>query len=421
MQLNAILDLDLIALESEDQISVLLEITAPPAPSTGQRAPSTLQLVLDRSGSMSGPRLEAAKQAIDALLARLDPTDNFGLVAFDTDVQVAVPAGPLTDIDRVRHLVRGLFAGSSTNLSGGLLRGIQEARRVSDRGATLVLLSDGQANVGVLEPDRLQSFARAAQGRGVQTSTIGIGLGYDELVMDAIARGGGGNSHFAEQGDAAGAAIASEVDHLLDQVVQAASLIVRPTWDVETVALFNDLPAAPIPDGFMVELGDFYSGEQRKILLTIDVPAMTGLGAVTVCDLELSYVSVDDMKTETIAIPVNVNVVPGDVAAGRVRNAKVYTELAFQHAQRDKREAAKRLRAGDATGASRIYKEAGQQLDVVGMAAPDDMRAEIAREARLLRELGERALFEDASRISKFSEADRHMKSRKRGRRPPEG
>lgn len=417
MQLNAILDIDLIALEAEDQISVLLELTAPEAPSDRKRVPSTLQLVLDRSGSMADGRLEAAKQAIDALLARLDPTDNFGLVTFDSSVHVAVPAGPLADKDRVKHLVRRLYSGSTTNLSGGFLRGVQEARRVKDGGATLVLLSDGRANQGVVEPDRLQSIAGAAQGQGVQTSTIGIGLGYDELVMDAVSRGGGGNAHFAEQGDAAGAAIASEVDHLLDQVVQAASLTVRPTWDVETVALFNDLPVAPITDGFMAELGDFYSGEQRKLLLTIDVPAMTGLGAVTVCELELSYVSVTEMKSETVTIPVNVNVVPGDVAAGRVSNATVRTELEFQQAQRMKYEAAQHLRAGDVRSAARTYKDAGKRLDAAGAAAPDEIREEIAREARLLEDLGERALWEDASRIAKFADADRHMKSRKRGRR----
>lgn len=52
----------------------------------------------------------------------------------------------------------------------------------------------------------------------------------------------------------------------------------RPTGAVDAVHLFNDLPAITIDGGFMVELGDFYSGEQRKLLLTIDVPAMAALG-----------------------------------------------------------------------------------------------------------------------------------------------
>jgi Ca-activated chloride channel family protein len=418
MHLNAVLDFDLIAVESEDQVSVLLEMKAPEAPTGNQRPPGTLQLVLDRSGSMQGDRLDAAKGAIDALLARLDPTDNFGLVLFDTDVHVAAPAGPLADKALTRNLVRSIEAGATTNLSGGLLRGIQEARRAKQDGhATLVLLSDGLANEGITEPDRLHDFAHGALTDGVATSTIGVGLGYHELVMDAISRGGGGNAHFAEDGDEAGAAIASEVDHLLDQVIQAASIIVRPSWDVEGVTMFNDLPAVPVEGGFMVELGDFYSSEERKLLFTIDVPAMAGLGAVQVCELELSFVSVDEMKAQTITVPVNVNVVPGDVAAGRLPNATVRTELAFQRAQRAKREAADELRAGRHSSASRRYLAASAELDGFRASAPADMADELISEVRLLKTLSRRSLEEDPSRIAKLTEADRHLKQRKRGRR----
>src|SRR5512132_1038398 len=99
MDINALLDVDLVAVEAEDHLSVLLELTAPGRDSEAQRPPSTLQVVLDRSGSMADGRLEAAKDALDSLIARLDPTDNFGLVTFDEIVEVAIPAGPLADKD----------------------------------------------------------------------------------------------------------------------------------------------------------------------------------------------------------------------------------------------------------------------------------------------------------------------------------
>ena len=116
-----------------------------------------------------------------------------------------------------------------TNLSGGLLRGLQEARRVAGAaGATLLLLSDGHANAGETDPDRLAGSPRGARAHGVTTSTVGIGLGYDETLLAAIARGGQGNHVFAGDGDGAGAAVAGEVEGLLSKTVQAASLIVRP-------------------------------------------------------------------------------------------------------------------------------------------------------------------------------------------------
>ena len=416
MHLNALLDLEIVAIESEDQVSVLLELAAPTAKSNEPRAPAALEVVLDRSGSMQGDRLEAAKAALESLVDRLDPSDNFGLVVFDDDVQVAIPAGPLTDKDAVRYVIRSIHPGGMTNLSGGLLRGLQEARRVkADGSATLVLLSDGHANAGVTSHEDLGSIASDARGRGVTTSTIGIGLDYDEALLASLSKGGAGDAHFAEEGDTAGAALASEVDGLLEQVAQACSLTVRPTGAVEAVHLFNDLPAAGIEGGFMVELGDFYSAEQRRLLLTIDVPAMSALGLAEVCSLELQWVDAATLDSHTIKIPVNVNVVPGDEAAGRIANATVRTELAFQSAQRAKREAAEALRDGDIGMASLRYGAAGAALADFGPQAAPAMAAEVQAEAELLSDLSLRAVEDDPRRVAKFTEADRHRKARRRG------
>ena len=268
MDINALLDVDLVAVESEDHLSVLLELTAPGRDSGAQRPPSTLQVVLDRSGSMSGERLDAAKDALESLIARLDPTDNFGLVTFDDEVAVPIPAGPLADKQAAREAIRSVWPGGMTNLSGGYLRGIQEARRVArDRGFTLLVLSDGHANVGVTDHAGLEQIASGAHHHGGTTSTIGIGLDYDEQLMAAIARGGAGNTHFAEQADEAGAALTTEVDDLLEQVIQAASLTIRPGSDATAIHLVNDLPATAVGGAVMVELGDFYAGEERRLML----------------------------------------------------------------------------------------------------------------------------------------------------------
>lgn len=98
MKLSTHLEFELIAVESEDRVSLLLELSAPPATDgAAERAPSALQVVLDRSGSMSGERLAAAKGALDRLVDRLDPRDSLGVVAFDDEVSVVVPAGPVAD------------------------------------------------------------------------------------------------------------------------------------------------------------------------------------------------------------------------------------------------------------------------------------------------------------------------------------
>ena len=345
MHINAHLDVDLVAVEQTDHLTLMLELQAPAAPQDAERLPSAVQVVLDRSGSMAGEPLEAALDALVKLVDRLDPADRFGLVTFDHEVDVVVPAGPVLDKPALKAAIRGVYAGGSTNLSGGLLRGLQEAKRVkTPTGATVLLLSDGHANDGITDPDRLAQVANRAQ---VTVSTIGIGLGYDEALMAAIAQGGNGDHVFAEEIDQAAAAVASQVDGLLSKTVQAASLTIRPTGDVAGVTLYNDLPAHVADGHITVELGDLYAGEQRKLLLGLAVPAMPGLGLANVAALELRYVALPRLVEEVVTLPVHVNVVPGDQAAGRMKNARVEQEKLFQEAQQAKRRAADAILRGD--------------------------------------------------------------------------
>ena len=152
------------------------------------------------------------------LIDRLEPSDNFGLVAFDDTVTVAVPAGGLADKAAAKAAVAAIDAGGNTNLSAGYLRGLQEARRVAGQaGATVLLISDGHANDGVTDPGRLEGVAAEARRNGVVTSSLGYGLGYDERILSALARGGAGNELFAEEPDTAIALIAGEVEGLLAQ------------------------------------------------------------------------------------------------------------------------------------------------------------------------------------------------------------
>jgi Ca-activated chloride channel family protein len=412
------LQYDLIAVEHEDTVHALLELTAPIPEHLEERPPATLQVVIDRSGSMADGRLHAALQALDALIGQLRPEDRLGLVTFDSQVRVPIAAGAVGDGAHARHALSTIYPGDTTNLSAGLLRGIQEAQRgAQGSGAILVLLSDGHANQGITDHAQLERFAAGAQRGRIATSTIGIGLGYDEDLLASIARGGGGNASFAEQGDEAGAALASEVEGLMTQVVQAASLTVRPSEDVSAVRLFNDLPATGVSGGFMAELGDLYGGETRRILLEIEVPALAEAGLAKVCDLELRWVDIASMKSELATIPVSVNVVPGDEAAGRIANPGVTTELAFQRAQRAKREATDALRDGDVRKASALYRGASEDLQMAEPTVPSEAAPELAAEASLLQELADRADY-DAMSVRKTARADYHMKARKRGRKP---
>jgi Ca-activated chloride channel family protein len=224
-------------------------------------------------------------------------------------------------------------------------------------------------------------------------------------VLAAVAGGGQGNHVFAEDADAAAGAVAGEVDGLLAKAVQAASLLIRPTSDVHTVTVHNDLPANGVAGGVMVELGDMWAGERRRLLLGLGVPAIAALGLAQVATLELRYVALPELSEQVVSLPISVNVVPGDEAAGRVPDPKVRTELLFQQAQETKREAADAIARGDESRALDLLSVAGASL-----AGVDDAERGVLLD--LAAEIGAGA----ATRAAKRSRMDHHLKSRKRGR-----
>ena len=181
--------------------------------------------------------------------------------------------------------------------------------------------------------------------------------------------------------------------------------------------LFNDLPATGIEGGFMVELGDFHAGETRRVLLEIDVPAIAELGLAQGLrpGAALGRHRVDEEPARD------------DPGLGQRRSRatrpraeredpEVTTELAFQRAQRTKREATDALRDGRLEQAKAQFREASATLQDAAAAAPADAAPELVEEADVLDDLADRADL-DARVARKRARADYHMKSRKRGRR----
>ena len=418
MHVTAHLDVDVIAVETADEVSVLVELTAPTAPKDGEveRPQRTLQVVLDRSGSMQG-NIQPAVRALTAIVDQLEPTDNFGVVAFDDRVELTVPAGPLTDKLAAKRAIGGLDARGSTDLSAGYLRGIQEARRVAGpAGATILLVSDGHANSGVTDPDQLGTVAADAYHNGVLTSTLGWGQGYDERLLAAIARAGNGSEGFAETADAAVGIIAGELTGLLTQTAQAASLRIRPTTQVASVLVLNELSTTATADGIVAELGSFYSGETRKVVLTFAVPSVAELGLAQIATLELTYVELPTLAQHTVTVPLHVNVVPGDQAAGRVPDATVRTEAVYQRLQQTKRSVSRHLSEGHPAKALVELGEAERLVRKQLADAPPELAADLEEEAREIDFLARRVAHGDLSGSAKYSSSSSSYRSRMRGR-----
>ena len=162
MQSKLVLDTDIIAIESEDKVTLMVDLTAPVTELQTSRPARGVQICLDISGSMEGAPLAAAKESILKLIDRLDKKDSFGLVIFDDTAKVEVPTKPLLDhnIAEMKKAIRNIRTGGSTDISAGFTLALREANRTQLEGGTsLLLISDGHANAGERDP---QFFAEVA-------------------------------------------------------------------------------------------------------------------------------------------------------------------------------------------------------------------------------------------------------------------
>ena len=197
--MNALLDVNVVAHETEDEVAVLLELVEHGGsrrrhPTSGLAAGRPRPQRIDARTSAQG-----AKKALVALVRRLAPTDNFGLVTFDDSAQVIVAAGPVTDKEAVIHRILGVQSGGSTDLSAGYLRGLREIRRVSISGGhrSRHLRWGTRRNAGIQDIDEFASdHVQGVRRRPRRRPRSATAAGTTRSSLTAIARPAPGTTFF---------------------------------------------------------------------------------------------------------------------------------------------------------------------------------------------------------------------------------
>ena len=429
MIVKANLDLDMVALESDDRITLMIDLTAPINEASKDRPGQAVQVVLDRSGSMEGGPLESAKESILKLIDRLAPQDSFGLVAFDDTALVIAPIRTIADhnMPALRRAVREMHTGGSTDISAGYLLGLRELNRTpASGGSTLLLISDGHANAGEQDPKFFAEVAATNAQAKVTTSSIGLGNGYDEKILEALAQGGGGAHRFASTIDEAVGAIAAEVEDLLDKAIVNTVLRLTPTAGLTRqpqIEVLQRLPHWKDGDTYVLQLGDLYAGENRRFMIDIEVPGIKALGLCQIAEITIEYLNLADRQEISVTTPVNVNVVPGDQAAGRIANPVIRAERLIIAAQSEKATAIEELRSGNSKEASaRLLKTvANLRREASSIQVTDAVSAEslilIRSEADEIEKLAEMAKNENVAYSSKRLTEDFSRKTRARKER----
>ncbi|ETX00504.1 MAG: hypothetical protein ETSY2_38940 [Candidatus Entotheonella gemina] len=256
------------------------------------RPPMDMVVVLDRSPSMlAANKWPYAKTAVSALLQRLGPSDRIGLIGFDRSANVYAELTTVTPgaRQRLQALVQGMQVGSATNIGAGLQRaGDMLTQQPSERVKKMILLSDGETNTGITDPLALAKMASDISDRHIVLSTIGMGLGFNEALMAALADHGMGHYAYLEHLDTLSNILAKDL-------AEARSLYAeRSELDVQLRAGVQLIDAAGYPieqvnradNRFRIKTGQLFWGAHKPLMLMLQAPTAAS-GAFALGDIAL--------------------------------------------------------------------------------------------------------------------------------------
>jgi Ca-activated chloride channel family protein len=352
---------------------VLLEVI-PVGEGEPQSAPLNLCLVLDRSGSMAGQKIENLRCAVELVIDQLDPMDILSIVLFDDRAEVLVPATPVTDKNALKAKVKGITDRGGTEMSKGMQLGIQELQKhlTPDRVSRMVLLTDGQTYG---DEDECQKLANQLAQLSVPLYAFGLGEDWNEDLLDALANATkslGGFAEFIERPE--------QILRHFEFAVRSAKRVVarnayltlklaqgvgpRQVWRV--LPLIANLGYQPISDrDVQVPLGDLERDEGQAVLLEFSVTSKPK-GVFRIMQAEVTY----DLPHENrYGEKVKADIVmefTDDAQAVQQVNPRVMNLVEKATAFKLQTRALDAARAGDISTATRLLRQSATRLLNIG-------------------------------------------------------
>jgi Ca-activated chloride channel family protein len=330
----------------------------------GARIPANVMIVIDRSGSMKGERIEQAKEAALMAVERLGEKDVLGIVAYSDDATVLVPAARLRDTDEIRSAIRRLRADGRTALYAGVSQGMRELRPFLDRYKVnrVILLSDGLANVGPSSPHELESLGREAAEQGMSITTIGLGLGYNEDLMTRLALASDGNHAFVEHPGDLVRIFNEEFGDVLAAVGGDVDIEIEcpegfePTRVLGRDARINGRKVS-------LKLNQIYGKQEKYVVVELNVDDARAHGSVEAAKVEVKYTDLASKQRSALSGKAELRFSKSDAEVKAGVNNEVVAAVTRQIATERNEEAVALRDKGKVEEAKRVLRENAEYLN----------------------------------------------------------
>ena len=387
VELRAMLERLYLPGDRESSAYLQIDLAAPSDGAERPRVPVNAVLILDRSGSMRGAKIERARDAARALVQALGPEDRLAIVEFSSSASVLFPSTALSPQSRARALaaIERLEAQGGTNMSAAFDAAAPELRSGRARGRVdkVFLASDGQANEGIADRSGLLRVARR-DFESATLSTFGVGDDYDEDLMSALAAQAGGRARYIDSPQMLAGAFRAELDRAAALVARGVRVRVTGLSGASVERVFGYEA-----DSGWVHVPDFAAGEERRVLARLTIPA--GRGVADLAAVELAF---EDARGETRTAR---TVVQATFSADAALLSRPPTEAAASGARAEMAEVAAQAARYREQGNAR---EARERLSELGRIARQGAQAAPASAAEIVEMASEYEIGVDAIQSS---------------------
>ena len=278
MRIEAKFDREKIWYRGDSVRHLVLRVTDPGAPRPSGPVGLNIALVVDASGSMTGKPLEFAIDSAQRVINALSDQDYLSVVSFNSEVTDHVVSEKMTPAGRARALqsLGNIQANGQTNLSAGWLRGAEHVAQGMESGRPsqhrVIILSDGHANEGIIDPASLATHAEQLALRGLFTSSVGIGDDYNSQTLEAIAVHGGGTHHRAARPHEIVEVVTAELQDIRLTTAENITITIQHAPGARLKCL-NEFPLNHEDDQYVCSLGSLAAAASRTAIFSIKFPA----------------------------------------------------------------------------------------------------------------------------------------------------